>query len=918
MKLKTQIHLSTTIIASAILFTGLAVLYYILHVNIINNGYKLINEDTQKTVLIIEKTTGSYFEILKSVSLAVSGKNDFFKISSFGQYSPKPEFNTSGLYAGFNDGTISYKNNLTKWIRSDPSEMIWYKESYSRGRSVLTDAYTNPGMNRLIISASVPLYDRNNKIFGVISRDIEVINAFDDRSMHFEARNPGYILLDSNGVILKHSNASIIGKNISEFPYLNEIVNLIKNSQLSEKIILKKSGKGKNIYSWDYINENKWLLLLETDYSTVSSQLNKLSAGILSLLLVFSIIIWIISGSLSDRISWPISEITEILNKVKMNSISRISFPDLRVKSRIDEVNTLYNSFNDMILRISSSITRHNEIENKYKNLIENSPDLIYFLDVNMVFKSANKRMQNALKLPEKKIIGKNFSNFRLPETTLAILEMLHLQVIEKKRMIIEEIYDIEMVSGIFSFSIILAPQFTEGEVTGIIGTARDITKLKKYENEVNYLAYYDSVTQLPNINSLRLKLPGFLLRSDGSSEKLAAIAIKIDNFKQINDTLGFNAGDLLLNDLSVSLSILTSKTNFLARTGGDEFTILYFLKKNERIEKFLDKIMEIFHYSKKIGQYELSTSASMGVAIYPDDAEDPEEFIKNTGSALASAKNVSGNSYQLFNESIRNELLSTFILQNKLKKALTNSEISLNFQPIVSMKDCKTFAFEVLARWITSENENIPPDIFIPMAEKTGEIYKIGNYILQKACETILSWNTELKTEIFICVNVSPIQLNHPSFVNDVKNIIETSGIKPEWLELELTEGIFIKSFDNAFEIMMTLKNLGIRLALDDFGTGYSSLSYLNKLPFDTIKIDKSFINNINPSAENFLVVESLINLIHKMGFKIITEGIETEKQYKLLSEFSCDYIQGFLISRPLPEEKVFPFLKINLNSGN
>lgn len=447
---------------------------------------------------------------------------------------------------------------------------------------------------------------------------------------------------------------------------------------------------------------------------------------------------------------------------------------------------------------------------------------------------------------------------------------------------------------------------------------------LSENEKKLNHLAFFDVLTELPNRKMIINQLDLLINLSSQEQRKFAVVFIDLDDFKNINDSVGHHTGDLLLQEVAFRLKGLQQPHDMLGRLGGDEFAfIIQYQFIDEELFEYVEKVRTSLLAPFDVNKTEITISASLGIALYPQDGKDSAELLKCADTAMYKAKENGGNGIQFFCIEMKEEILKKIEFEKRLKSAIKNGELYLAFQPQYSTNDRQLVGFEALARWESYELGPIPPLKFIPLAEETGLIVEMGEWILRTACSTFKKLHDTYNTKATVAVNISAVQIMNPSFVEIVKNILDETGIRPDLLKLEITESVFITSMKYVVNVLNQLKKLGICIALDDFGTGYSSLGYLQNLPIDTIKIDKSFIDSINFKTDDKQLVGSIIALVHQMGFDVIAEGVENTEQLEYLRKQKCDCIQGYLWGKPLKEslleslilQESQPSLELNKN---
>lgn len=428
------------------------------------------------------------------------------------------------------------------------------------------------------------------------------------------------------------------------------------------------------------------------------------------------------------------------------------------------------------------------------------------------------------------------------------------------------------------------------------------ITETLTQKEKLNQIAFYDALTGLANRRQFLSTLEELITSDPEQKTKFAIVFIDIDDFKKINDTAGHQKGDMILVDLTKCLESYIHSDDLLGRLGGDEFAlIIKSLQEHDDILDYTNHLKDIILTQLNVQSNPFFISASFGIAVYPTDATSAEELLKYADTAMYSAKLAGKNQVIYFNQQMHTELVYKTNLENYLKNALNNNELYLVYQPQYTVGHKKLRGFECLIRWHSPELGNVPPSTFIPIAEDTGLIISIGEWILRHACSTFKSLMETYHFTPIISVNISVIQMIDTNFLKMVKNVLAETQFPPQCLEFEITESIFISSKEYVIHLLNDLRAMGIHIALDDFGTTYASLSYLQILPLDIIKIDKSFIDSIVSSKKQEHLVEAIISIAQKLDYKVVAEGIEDLSQLNLLKSHGCDYIQGYLWGRPL-----------------
>lgn len=426
--------------------------------------------------------------------------------------------------------------------------------------------------------------------------------------------------------------------------------------------------------------------------------------------------------------------------------------------------------------------------------------------------------------------------------------------------------------------------------------------QLRSNYDHIEFLAYHDILTNLPNKLAFLDYMNAVLVSSPSDSKMHAVYFVDLDNFKTVNDTLGHEYGDSLLVKTAQILSSILGTGGMLARAGGDEFLLFREnIPSKEDAVEFASQIIDFFRNPLDLEGEVVYVSMSIGISIYPENGISPNALIKNADIAMYKSKDTGKNKFTLFDKKMEEELNRNTMIIEVLRNAIENKEVYVQYQPLLELETNNVIGFEALMRIRNDRLGNISPNEFIPIAEESGLIIDLSSWLLREVC----SFNKKLidsgATPRPVSVNISSIQINRPGFVNTLSEILEETHLPPQYLELEITESTLVSSMMDASELLNSLQELGVRVSLDDFGTGYSSLNYLTKMPIDTLKIDKSFIDNICKSQKDSFIAESIIMLAHSLNIKVVAEGVESEEQLKLLRKQKCDIIQGFIYSPPL-----------------
>jgi diguanylate cyclase (GGDEF)-like protein/PAS domain S-box-containing protein len=432
-----------------------------------------------------------------------------------------------------------------------------------------------------------------------------------------------------------------------------------------------------------------------------------------------------------------------------------------------------------------------------------------------------------------------------------------------------------------------------------------DITEQKRKEARIEYQAYHDELTGLPNRRLFSNHLELALHQHERHKHNFGVLFLDLDRFKTINDTLGHEVGDELLKAVAVRLLTVVRKCETLARFGGDEFVLLLPVLRNMQecevvAQKIIDCLREPFNCSGNT----VYMSTSIGISLPLNDAQDTQTLMRHADSAMYRAKALGGNNFQFFDKASNTKLKKLLQTENALHKSIENDEFIPFFQPQVDPQTGLICGCEALVRWQHPEEGIISPGSFIDVAEHTGLILPIGRRVLQQACEQLAYWQYQRKLSCNLSVNLSALQFNDANLLHDIRQLVVTYRLDPQWLELEVTESVLLTDIDSSIRILSTLRDMGLRIALDDFGTGYSSLSYLKQLPIDTLKIDQSFVRELPDDRKSCVITRSMLKMAKELGLSVVAEGVETKAQLDFLRREGCDLIQGYLFSPPIASE--------------
>ncbi len=548
----------------------------------------------------------------------------------------------------------------------------------------------------------------------------------------------------------------------------------------------------------------------------------------------------------------------------------------------------------------------------QFNKIYENTQEGIVITDAESVIQSVNPAFTTITGYQPDEVVGKSPKLLRSGRHDARFFEEMW-RLLDQEGHWQGEIWNRRKCGEVYpqwlSISAIRDPH---GNTSQYVALFTDITEQKRNEEQLRHIAYHDALTDLPNRRMFGNYLQAMLLQAEREQRQLAVMFLDLDRFKTINDSYGHDVGDALLVTVAERLKSVLRKSDILARMGGDEFTVL--LPKvcgAGDIQQVTDKIREVMAAPVEIGELSFYVTVSIGVSLYPADGVTPEVLMRNADTAMYQAKQRGRDNAQFYVPVMNAAAREQLDLENDLRAVLQKRELEVFYQPKMRLQGEQICGVEALLRWNHPQRGLISPDAFIPLAEETGLIRPIGEWVLQQVCRDALAWQAASLSPLRVAINLSVRQLMEPDLVDRVAQIVEQSGLDAQWLELELTESLLLEEEMNPRPLLERFREMGIRLAIDDFGTGYSSFSYLRQLPVDLLKIDKSFISGLPDRREDRALVENIVTMAHELDLEVVAEGVEREEQRAFLQKLGCDQIQGFLLQRPMPALELVDFMR-------
>lgn len=808
----------------------------------------------------------------------------------------------------------------------------YYKESVS-GNTYISDMQIAKNSGQMVVVASAPIRDESGVVIGILANTIKLTYIREFIS-NVKIGDTGYAyLIDSRCVTVAHPDSDRLGKITENETIIAAIARLYSGETIKQgKGFYKYQGKLKYM-EYNAIPGTIWVLAVTQNVSDIVSSAIKLMLITLFATIVTLIIGILISIKFSKTITGPITQLTESMRKAAEGDLTtRCEF-----ESKC-EFGELSDNFNIMIERLYLS---HEELAAVYEELSATEEELRAQYDELLhneeALRNSDERYRLALDGANDVIwewniqTGEFFASDKWKEITgYKVTKRLNIDILLKSIIHPEDServfngfrahvdgvtsyykseFRIKERSGNYKWVSVRGKMLanSQGKVVKLAGSLTDISERKNAEEKIKFMAYHDSLTNLPNRAFFIEKLTEDLKRCNEFGCEGAVLFIDLDDFKKINDTLGHEFGDHLLKHISGALALVKRDNDMVCRFTGDEFLILQpNIKNHSEVIEVANAVLTIFRNPFILNDKEVYITATIGITLYPGDGEDANSILKNADTAMYKAKEAGKNKYEFYDQQMYNGLDRKTKIEMILRNSIKNKELNLYYQPQVEVESGRTVGFEVLLRLYNEELGYISPGEFIAIAEETGLIVYIGEWVLREACIQNKVWKQKKYDYDYIAVNISAVQLQQPDFLDMVKRVLSETGISPKELELEITESIVMKSLDSSVRILSELRRMGVRVALDDFGTGYSSLNYLRRMPIDTLKVDKSFIDGISSDATEEAIADGIIQMAHKMNLQVVAEGVEYLSQLQVLSRKKCNKVQGYLFSRPVPAEDI------------
>ncbi|HEX9025988.1 MAG TPA: EAL domain-containing protein [Clostridium sp.] len=828
----------------------------------------------------------------------------------------------------------------------DPRIKTWYTQALANPDVVAISApYESFNeTNNVIISASSTIKDASEDIVGVIGIDVS-LDKLSEMIRDIKIGDTGYVFLYlKDGTMLAHPNADLNFKNILQLNTLgytltqtNDSINhpfedynkFTDEDNGSFETVVNGSPVLVNIYTSKYTG---WKMASVIQKSELISKSNQIGYLIILIAIVSLLFVIVLTLFITKKLTKPITELTPLMHAagngdfaVKANINTNDEFGELgesfnlmigKLNSSYEELSSLHEELlaTEEELRVQYEELLHNEeairnSDERYRLALECANDSIWEWDlVTGEFFASDKLVDiTGYKLNNNRNVINLVNNLIHPDDVARAKED-YKNHINKITDVYNSEYRIKTSEGSYVWILSRGKVLRDSEDKAIklAGSISDISNRKISEDRIKFMAFYDSLTKLPNRTLFMNKLNDQLELVYSKGAKGAVFFIDLDNFKNINDTMGHDYGDKLLVHLAKQFENLIDENDTICRLGGDEFIILHPYVKESELEYYAKRFLDLFNKTLNIDNKQMFITASIGVALYPKDGTDTNTILKNADSAMYKAKELGKNRFISFDPQMYLKLERKTCIERILRSAIENNELSINYQPQYDAQKNEIFGFEALLRLNSKELGFISPLEFISIAEECGYITKISRWVINESCKQTVKWLNRGYKFKSMSINISSVDIQQSDFLESIKDILNSTGIDPNIIELEITETVLMQSLDSSINILEKLMDMGIRIALDDFGTGYSSLNYLGRIPISTLKIDKSFIDNITSSKKKESMINNIIQMAHSMDLKVVAEGVETKEQLSILKDRDCNYIQGYYFSKPLPESEI------------
>ena len=749
----------------------------------------------------------------------------------------------------------------------------------------------------VFFTIAVPVGKVGSRPSAVLLAEIDVNILWNDIKHQMNKYKMTSYIADANGSLLAAPDDSRF--KVADDVGILSLLKAVINDQRWPAKQSYRGIQGKQVFGSSLLIDNLgWYVVTEIEQREILQPIWELIFKLTAAGIVIVVFFLILGMHLVGRIVIAIQRISNDFER-----IAKQDFTPSKFTSSLNELNSMVKGFN----RMAKEIARRQQELNQAAIVFENTSEGIVITDSEPRIVSVNNAFTDITGYSEEEVIGKNPSILQSGRQDKKFYQEMW-QSIKNDKCWRGEIQNRRKNGEVFTE--LLSINSFKGEhdnVIQYIGVFTDISNIKETEHKLEYLAHHDPLTDLPNRLLCNARMEHELQTAKRHEHLVAVMFLDLDMFKNINDSLGHALGDKLLQKVTARLSGHLRDEDTIARLGGDEFVLIIgALSSRQDVEHFAGNIIELFSNPFVINEHEIFIGASIGISMFPADGDDVDSLLRNADAAMYKAKEKGRNTYQFYTAELTNNAFERLSMETYLRHALENNELVLHYQPQYSLATGQMIAVEALIRWQHPEQGLIYPDRFISVAEETGLIVPIGEWVIEAACSQLVKWQQAGCTQLRMAVNLSARQFWKPGLAMMVKDILTKTGVEASRLDLELTESIIMRDTKITEDTLNEFHDMGVELSIDDFGTGYSSLSYLKRFPIDRLKIDRSFVLDIEVVKNGDDMVNSIIALGHSMGLKVLAEGVETEDQLNYLMEHGCDEVQGYFYSRPVPADEL------------
>ncbi len=817
----------------------------------------------------------------------------------------------------------------------DQGDEGWWEKSFDQGRGkvFIDNRGYDKSVGDLVFGIAVPIKNAG-VVIGILKLNYKMNEILALTSKNVKQSIESFFIADSLGRLiisagtarereLNEKERSILKNN--EEGWTEDLHNQRKTIMAYKPIPVKIFSRVSDMDPKTGISKEEWfpsnwVVFMELDRDVAFTPIRKERNLFLGIGLSVLIGVVLLSRIIAKRLSAPIETLVAGVRNLGKKGIGQ----RLNIVSK-DEFSELTTAFNDMIVKLDkitvsrdnldTEIHRREQSDEKIRTLsqaIEQSPVSVIITNADAEIEYVNKTFENTTGYRAAEVMGQNPRLLKSGLTPKNRYKALW-QAITSSKPWQGELQNKKRNGEIFWEHAHITPVLDESGVTRhYIAVKEDITHRKQQEERLVHQAHFDALTDLPNRFLSLDRLSQLLNEAQRSKTLVAILFLDLDDFKKVNDTMGHEAGDKILFETAGRLHHVSRSADTIGRLGGDEFIILVGgLTDAADARPVVENLIAQFRAPFNIDGRELILTASVGIALFPEDGNSTSDLLRNADAAMYHAKELGRNTYAYFTDAMNREASRRLVLEEQMLGALDRGEFSVSYQPQVDAKNGRAVGAEALLRWTNPALGSVSPSEFVPVAEKTGFIVPLGQFVLTKALAICAHLQQEHDPGFRMAVNLSPLQFRDPDLLAFIEKALDHSGVSGACLELEITEGVLMSGHAYIDEILASLSNRGVNISMDDFGTGYSSLSYLRAYPFDVLKIDQSFVRDISVDPEDQALIDATIAMAHGLNLKVVAEGVETEAQLTYLKKRGCDYAQGYLFAKPMPEDELLEWAK-------